>query len=264
VKTRILKREPQGVLSIETGFALLLHIANSGLAMTVAEVAGAAGFTPAKTHRYLVSFEQSGFVVSHSHGRYELGPSAVLTGLAAQHRMDEFRLVENALSQLQKRTGATASAVVWGNHGPTIIRRMESSRAVTVTTRVGSVIPITRSSSGIVFAAFLSPALVAPYIEQELAVLAVGPRKAAITRASFVQKVADTRRQGVAVIEGDFVAGVNAIAAPVFGPDGGIWVSLAILGPHGSFDMSVGGLPRTTLLEVTRALSARVGAQLQD
>jgi DNA-binding IclR family transcriptional regulator len=264
MKIRVLKREPQGAQSIEVGFSLLDHLTRVDHPLQVAQIAEAAGFTTAKVQRYLNSFEQSGFVIRHAAGGYELGPSAVLVGLAAQHRIDEFRLVEDALVKLQQLTGATASAVVWGNHGPTIIRRIEPARAVTVTTRVGSVIPVTRASSGIVFAAFLPPELVNAKIAEELGMHTPTSRQKELARSRFAGKVEDARKYGIATVEGEFVKGVDAIASPVFGPGGEVWVSLAILGPHGSFDLSPHGFPKTTLLEVTRALSVRVGADLQS
>ena len=57
---------------------------------------------------------------------------------------------------------------VWGEHGPTIVRWEEISRAIAVNVRVGSTMPLLRSATGQVFGAFLPDEVTAPFVRPEL------------------------------------------------------------------------------------------------
>ncbi|OPX53822.1 IclR family transcriptional regulator, partial [Oceanospirillum multiglobuliferum] len=63
-----------GIQSIEVGFRLLEVLTNEPRAMMLRDLAKLAQMSPAKAHRYLVSFQRLGVVAQDPvSGRYELG-----------------------------------------------------------------------------------------------------------------------------------------------------------------------------------------------
>jgi DNA-binding IclR family transcriptional regulator len=84
------------------------------------DLAGAAGMSAAKAHRYLVSFQRLDLVVQDARGRYDLGPAALHLGLALQ-RLDPVRLARERLPALQAQIPHTLALAVWGNRGPTLV-----------------------------------------------------------------------------------------------------------------------------------------------
>jgi len=71
---------------------------------------------------------------------------------------------------------------------------------------------------------------------------------------------AEIRRHGVSRVSGGAVAGVSAMAAPVFDEAGEIVLSLTAIGPTAIFDSRLDGALATALRRSARALSKQLGA----
>lgn len=252
----------QGVQGVEIGMHLALTLAREPGPLALGALARAAKLPPSKTHRYLVSLCRSGVVVQNAlTGEYALGPALIRLGIAAQGHVDEFRLAEEAMARVHEATQATATVAVWGSHGPTIVRRKESFRPVTVITRIGSVLPMSASAAGRLFAAYLPPAVTKPFVDREFAGgLRVTYMGRALDRRGFERLLAEIRRDGLSRVKGDFLAGVDAIAAPIFNHAGEIAMTLAILGGQGSLDLALDGAPCRALRRIAAETSVRMGA----
>src|SRR5579864_3458057 len=97
-----------GIQSIEVGFRLLEVLTNEPRAMMLRDLAQRAGMSPAKAHRYLVSFLRLGVVSQDPlSGRYELGGFALQLGLARLARVDGVKLARIALAELRDRLDLT-------------------------------------------------------------------------------------------------------------------------------------------------------------
>jgi DNA-binding IclR family transcriptional regulator len=256
------KKPQQGVNGVEIGLRLAFALARAPGPMALKELARAAKLPPSKAHRYLVSLCRAGMVRQDGpNGRYDLGTGALELGLAAQRRLDEFRLAEEAIGELYELTGLTVGLVVWGDHGPTVVRRKEGTHPVTVSTRVGSNMSVIRTNAGRLFAAFLPKVLTAPFIEAEFKtggpVLDMGK---AIDRAGFEQVLARVREQRLCRNRGDTVAGIDAVSAPVFDHDGRIAMVMSIMGARGAIDLALDSPPVKQLVRVSNELSLKLGA----
>lgn len=256
-------KESQGVQSLETGVRIAFALSELPGPVSLAELARKIGLSRSKTHRYLVSLCRCGLVAQDGrNGHYDLGLAAVQLGLAAQGRIDVYRLADELLDQLVDRTGFSSSVIVWGNHGPTIVRQKESMDAVTVNGRVGSVLPVTNSASGRIFAAYLPRHLVDPFIEAEFN-RGMCPRNMGepIDRLGFEELLAQIRREGVARISGDLLVGVDALAAPLFGAGGTLAMVITVVAPHGAIDIRPEGSTSQAIRSLCRELSERLGGR---
>lgn len=249
----------QGIQSIEVGGRLLEALAAEPQPMMLRDLAAAAGMPAAKAHRYLVSFARMGLVEQdEATGRYGLGPFALQLGLAGLARLDPYRLALPALSELSASIDQTVALAVWGNHGATIVRWLESSHPVTASLRTGAVMPLTRSATGRVFLAFLPAAQTSRLAREEVALNA----RSGLAPASgdeVAKLVEQTRRHGVARAVNDMVPGVSGLAAPVFDCNGTLVLALVSLGYSGAFDATWDGPVATALREGAGKLSARLG-----
>lgn len=163
------EKPQQGVRSVESGMRVVTALARSMGAMSLKDLASAAGMPASKAHRYVVSLIRSGMVEQDdATGRYDLGPAALELGLAALGRLDMVKLGTSALKQLQEQIDETVALAIWGNRGPTIVRWMEASRPVTVNVRLGSVMPLLCSAIGRCFLAHMPRTRIQDLIEQEL------------------------------------------------------------------------------------------------
>lgn len=248
-------QERAGIQSVEIAATLLEALAVSLGPLPLTQIAAAAGMPPSKAHRYLVSLCRTGLVRQDGRsGRYDIGPRGLALGLAALGRLDAVTVASDALRGLSEAAGATANLAVWGDHGPTVVRFEESSHPVRVNIRVGSTLPVGASAIGQVFAAFLPPPVIAPFRAAE----AVRDAEAVSDRA-FGRVLDDIRAQGVSRSIGSYIAGVTALAAPVFDAQGRIVAVMALLGHEPSLDASWQGRPIAALRESADAVSRQLG-----
>jgi DNA-binding IclR family transcriptional regulator len=254
------RREAQGVQGVEIGMRLVSALASADGPLALRQLAQATGLAPSKAHRYLVSLCRTGLVEQFGRlGEYDLGQGAVTLGLAAQQRRDEYQLADETAGGLRDATRQTVSVIVWGNHGPTVVRRKEWLRPITVFTPIGTVLSVTASASGRVFAAFM-PEVAGPLIAAEFS---SGSKPTylgrALDRKGFNSLLAAIKKQRLSHVRGDLVSGIDAWAAPVFNHERRIAMVLTTLGTHGTIDLTASGKHARALLRAADDLSRRLG-----
>lgn len=256
------KSDKTSVQSAEVGLNLLVTLAENGGDLPLSTLSAHAGMAPAKAHRYLVSLIRAGFVEQDPRSeRYTLGAQAIRVGLVALGRLDMMEEATNALYRLRDRIDETVLLAVWGAHGATVVRRVDASRPVTVNARIGSVLPLLRSATGLVFGAFLPKDVIEPVLASELASLRDGAQPALATTPQAAQKLFDSVRQsGIGFVDGARLVGIQSFSAPVFDASGDLTCALTTLGPTGSFDDRPDGPTALAVRDVARDLSARLGS----
>ena len=256
---RDMAKTQRGIQSIDVGGRVLAALTRSSGAMMLKELAEAAGMPAAKAHAYLVSFCRLGLVEQDAvSGRYDLGAFALELGLLALNRLDAVRVATAEMTGLAARTGHSTAIAVWGNHGPTVVRLVESVHPVYVNMRTGTVMELHLTATGKVFAAFASAA----QIEAHLASASTRQRsELRRALAAIAPELDQVRRRGLARAQGHPVPGVNAFSAPVFDHTGEIALVLTVLGAAAEFDATWGSLIAADLRAAARRVSDRLGAR---
>ena len=261
--------EPQraGIQSVEVGFSLLDVLATAGSALMLRDLALKAGMSAAKAHRYLVSFQRLGLVVQDAGTtRYDLGPAALKLGLASLSRIDAVRLARTRLNPLMTQIGQTLALAVWGNQGPCIVHWEASSQAMTVNLRLGDVMPLLSSATGLCFAAFMATRQSAVntrlkmLLKDELArAEKLGRRDLPADMVQIAALLDEARQQGVARVVNTLLPGVGGFCAPVFDADGHMVLGMVALGSLSTFDADWAGKVATPLKAAARQLSSDLG-----
>jgi DNA-binding IclR family transcriptional regulator len=254
-----------GIQSVEVGFALLEALMQAPRAMMLRDLAQAAGMSPAKAHRYLVSYQRMGLVTQgDGDTRYDLGPAALKLGLATLSRLDAVQLARSRMDALMDEIGHTVAIAVWGNHGPVIVHWQEPARAVTVNLRLGDVMPLLASATGRCFAAFAPSSWVAGLLKAELAQLAKTPRFGMPSNAAQAHALLEeTKKLGMGRVVDTLLPGISGLAVPVWDAGGRICMSLVSLGSSASFDAGDGkeiGTVAKALFRTAAQLSAELGS----
>ncbi|MCR9220535.1 MAG: IclR family transcriptional regulator [Alphaproteobacteria bacterium] len=210
----------RGLQSVHTAVEVLQALVRGRGPMTLGEVAEASGLSASKAHRYLASFTAKGLVVQHGRsGAYALGRLAVDIGLAALGRMSLVNAAADGLPELSAKTGATALLSVWGPDGATIVRIERSERLVATALSLGARLPLLNSATGHVFLAHLPERVAAAELRREARTAPVGRERPEAIRARV-------RAAGFASVDGQFIPGLAAIAAPVLDAQG--WPEAAV------------------------------------
>ena len=250
-------RTSRGIQSVEVGGQLLKALARSGRRMALKDLARDADMTPAKAHPYLVSFGKLGLIEQDPvSGHYGLGQLAVQLGLISLQQVDPVRLAIAELPGLALALGCTVSAAVWGSGaggGPIIVRVEEGPRAVNVTMRHGIPASLRHTGTGKVFAAFM------PAAQVQAALVAQGEPDA-WADPTFEAELARIRTLGLSQVREELIAGISAMAVPVFDGFGRLALAIAAMGPSALLDLNPDGPQAQTLKTLGQQLSLRLGA----
>ncbi|MGO9996071.1 MAG: IclR family transcriptional regulator [Steroidobacteraceae bacterium] len=254
------KQKPRkGIQSIEVGHRLLQVLAAAPGPMALRDLAVAARMPASKAHRYLVSYGRAGLVEQEGEsGHYGLGGFALELGLAAMGRLDFVSVALPVVRELSKDLDQTVALAVWGNHGPTIVRWVGGESPVSATLRVGSVMPLSRSATGLSFLAFLPESRWQALLKRELADNARNDLKPQ-TVGELADQLREIRSSGISS-GSNFIAGVTGIAAPVFDDSGSMVLALIALGYSAGFEARYAQIS-SALLQAAKRLSKRLGSK---
>jgi DNA-binding IclR family transcriptional regulator len=220
--------QPQGIKSIEVGARVLTALEQGRGPMGLSEVARGADLHPAKVHRYLASLIRTGLASQNpTSGLYDLGPASRRLGVEALRRTDAVSTVSAYAMELRDQTGHTANVGVWTDAGPTLVRWDTGAHALPIVVRLGSTLPLLDSAFGFVFLAYLPEAITREVIKAQ-------QRQGTTRRASAaeIREIRETTcRDRFARTTNQMIFGLAALAAPVFGPGGGLEVVLGLVLP---------------------------------
>lgn len=252
-------KSSHGVQSLEIGIAVLKVLVESGSAMMLKEIAAAAGMSPPKAHRYLVSLVRSGLVEQdNNNAKYDLGPLAIPLGLAAVDRLDRVKLGLSSISELRDLTNETTALSVWGEFGPVMVRWERPRRPITVNVVTGNTVSLLATSTGRLFAAWMPSEAIRPLLEREL-------RQERSTEFKNLEQVEralqEVRAKGYSFVrDSDYASRVLGLAAPVFNFKNNISMAVSIVGVEGISDLGPQSLALAELMRTAAALSKRLGS----
>jgi DNA-binding IclR family transcriptional regulator len=204
-----------GVKAIEVAGRILDLLARSQQPVALRELAAAGHMSPGKAHRYLASFVASGLAQQDAATRrYALGPLSMHLGLAALNSHQPLRDAIALMRNLRNRLDETMVLSVWGAQGPTVVHVEESSQPVIMTMRIGAVLPMLATATGLVFSAFLPKHFTEPLVAEALTARDCS-NLFARNRAELDRLIAAVRLQGYAYNHGHLMRGVSAAAFPL-------------------------------------------------
>jgi DNA-binding IclR family transcriptional regulator len=260
VATQSMETSRRGIQSIEIGSRLLLELGRKVRPMALREVAKAAGMTTGKAHPYMVSFLRVGFVTQNDAGQYELGPLALQLGLSKLQRMDPVKEASHVIEKLAQVTGQGVAVAVWGNQGPTIVRMEEPVEPLHVNLRTGTVMSLTGTATGRLFAAYMPHKVVEKFLAEELARSGHSPTAASVKAVHELEaNFAEIRKHGLSRTRGQPIPGIDALVAPVFNAEGHIVLGLLVMGPSTTFDSDWEGKIAKPLRAAAAEISRHIG-----
>ncbi len=227
-------RQSGGIQSLDAALKLLNAMGGYLRPMSLSELARDCGMPPSKVHRYLTSFLNAGLVVqAGKSGKYDLGQGAIALGLAALARHDFVNRASDALPELCLESGLTVLLSVWGTHGATVVRWERAATPTVTSMGLGTILPLLNSATGRAFLTWAPPAPLQAIREEELR----AARKASSTVNSQLRTEQDIERmtetfrmRGFSSVEGRYIPGLVAIAAPILDWQGRAQCVITLIG----------------------------------
>lgn len=208
-----------GIQSLDAALRLLHAMSERRSPVSLSELARECQMPPSKVHRYLASFQRAGLVAQAARsGKYDLGAGAVSLGLSALARLDFVNRASDALPDLCTESGLTSLLAVWGNQGATVVRWERSATPTVTSMGLGTTLPLLHSATGRAFLTWAPPAPLKAIWDAELRNARKNPAilNDLAPNGRGLEKLIETiRAQGYASVDGKFIPGLVAIAAPI-------------------------------------------------
>lgn len=254
------EHKARGIQSIVIGFNVLETIADAPGPMALKDLSAATAMAASKLRFYLVSFMQLGLVSQDpASGHYGLGPAAVKLGLSAIEKLDVVRTSRGEMMALADALGYTVFLAVWGSHGPTVVDRVDGRNRTVLEIRVGSVLPLSSSAIGRVYATFMPKAATSPLLQREKKQRSGTGLVQNIEEFDLEKMQREIRVSRLARASGTLLAGFTAIASPILDRAQMPLAVISVIGPIGLMDDLPSGAPARALLEVVTRLSRQIG-----
>jgi DNA-binding IclR family transcriptional regulator len=182
-------------------------------------------------------------------------------GLAAIARHNFVNNAADGLPNLSNETGMTVLLSVWGNDGATVVR-WERGVSPTVTSMgLGTTLPLLNSATGRAFLAWAPRAAVQKAYDSELRRAARNPAiipDLTPTKAGVCELVETTKKHGFASVDGKFIPGLVAAAAPILDWQGEAQAVITLVGVDPD-----GVLPGAPEIKALQAFCTKRSAQRQ-
>jgi DNA-binding IclR family transcriptional regulator len=237
------------VAAVQRAVAILGELADARTELGTNEIARRTGINVSTISRILATLV-SGGLVEHvaATGRYRLGIGVVRLANAVHERLDIRSLARPHLEELAGSTKETVTLSVPGEHGAITLDFVQSPLSVRSVAEVGRPSAAHATAVGKVFLAqggTLPRGDLPAYTERTIVDLAV-----------LEVEVARARERGWAEALGEREEDLNAVAAPVLGPDGALAAILGVQGPAVRFNPRAMRSAAELLMERAALISA--------
>lgn len=259
-----LNKATQGVdKTLTKGLLLLEAISRSERSRGVSDLASELSLTRSNVHRLLQTLIASGFVSREVGGdRYVLTSKLWRLSRMQRHHNALLSLVHPVLSEFVAETGESAAFAIVEGKNIVMIDQVETPHSVRVFYSVGDTHPVDHvllsgrgiSALQLVVYAFRPKAEVLRALEtisQEL-----GHPPSYVT--DQMARIDVVRREGHALVQGEWVEGANAVAAAVTGKDGELVGIMVSFGPAHRMPPSVLEALRLSTCQAAARLSAQL------
>lgn len=222
--------EPGSETPVERNLRVLRCVADAGRAISLAEMAELSSLPKGTLHRLGVKLVETGFLTRDIDDRsFTTGPALRELAFATLNNGVVRGLRHEVLSALVSMVGETCNLTTLDGARILYLDRVEAQWPLRLTLEVGSRVPVHCTASGKLFLAMMPPRDAAALIEG-LALDALTSRT--ITSAKALQKECERIREaGFSEDREEFIAGLIALAVPVFDRVGAMRAALALHAP---------------------------------
>ena len=207
---------PDFVEALARGLDVLACFDGSRPAMTLSEVASAAGLARPTARRLLLTLEELGFVRS-ADGVFRLTPKVLSLGTAYVSGLGLWDIARPHLEDLVGRTGESSSMAQLDGSDIVYVARVAVPKLIALRVEIGTRFPAVQTSQGKVLLAALAP--------DRLAAVLAEPSRSGLPATARLHddlesELVQVRARGWALADEELAPGVRSVAVPVRDADG--------------------------------------------
>jgi len=241
--------------------AIITHLTTDRAPQGVTEISKKLGLSKSGTYRILSSLKRAQWVVQDpTTKKYNLGRGALELGLSMVSQLDIRNISLPYLNELSKITHEASMLSARVGLERIYIEQIQSSHEVRQIVEMGRRFPLWSGAPGKAMLAYMEENEIEQVInnlrQSGVSVLASGQ---VIDTDKLREELAEIRKQGFAVSVGERLAGVAAVAAPVFGRDRRFIGAISAGGPLSRFNVDLASSYGPLVSQVARKISLQLG-----
>ncbi|QFU84882.1 IclR family transcriptional regulator [Natronorubrum aibiense] len=218
--------------SVERAFKLIDELAENGSG-GVSELAERLDMPVSTVHDYLQALVATGYVTVHD-TEYRTTTRFLEVGHRQRHRLEVFKAVRDELEDVASETGEHATLLIEEDDQAVILAVQEGPDAVNLFAYPGARMPLHATAPGKAMLAHMTDDRVDEIIDRQ-GLVAVTSQTITDPDVLFEQ-LESIRQQGYAIDEGERIAGMVCIAAPILDKSDRIRGSICVCGPQSRID----------------------------
>lgn len=248
------KRPAQGDPVIDRAFGLLAAFDASHRSLSLGELSRRSGIPTSSTLRLASRLMAWGALERDAGGRFSIGLRLWEVASLAPRGQGLKQVALPFMGDLEQVTRQHVLLAVRDGNDALLVERLSAHRAMPVLYRVGGRLPLHSTGVGLVLLAFADPAFQESVLAQPLV---QQPENVPVPADALRRRLADVRREGLAIFRRGAPQPLVTVAAPVFGPDDEVAASLSVLVPPERIEPRLlGPAVRTAARAISRGLGA--------
>ena len=201
--------------SLDRAFSVLEMLGHASRGLSLAELVRQSNIPKSTLFRILVTLQKRHCVVWDEENRsYRLGSMLWSLGSSFLDQSDIYRMAAVHMKDLAEKTRETIFLGEMEDDEVVYLRRMESPRSVTVVKKLGQRVPMHCTATGMAMLAFMPREQIDAFLERTT--LAAFNEATITDRQALLERLSQIKRDGYAVVDGEFNEELLCISAPVF------------------------------------------------
>jgi IclR family transcriptional regulator, KDG regulon repressor len=246
------------VQPVSKALRVLVHVAEKGHGVPLAEVAAEVRLPKTTVFRYLQTLVAAEFLHHDAENdHYSVGHRfrALARADTSLQRLRELALPE--MAELRRAFNETINLGIMVDGHIVYIDMMESGHALRMQTRIGDRDPVHSTSLGKAMLAFLPEAECAALIRRSLRARTA---RTVVDQPALLRQLAKAKRLGYAIEIGENEDGAMCIGAPILDGANRPLAALSLSAPEKRLTRTVAASAAAALCDAARRVSARFGA----
>lgn len=178
---------------------------------------------------------EANFLAENDHGRLTLGVALVQIGVSALDKLDVRDFARPVLRALSNETGESSHLAVLNGNKSILLEVIDSPHPIRIASRPGTLVDLHCSSTGKIFLAFAVPDPVECCNGLELV---AHTKNTNVSVEAVLASIEQTRKDGYALDNEEYLPGVRCIATPVMNALGRTIAAIGITASTSTFTKS--------------------------
>ena len=221
-----MKKATYSAPSVKKAFKILYAISGAPNGLGISDLARNLKIGKSTIHGIATALEEMGVLVRDPfHKRYTVGYSLLELSRTAYGRNDLKELARKPMEKLMETIGETVFLGVLNGDRVTIVDVVESQNEMKITSPPGTRLPLLAGATGRVLLSQIENEKAKEMMQKKGLVRYTS--KTVMDHRQFLKEIEQVRKQGYAVDDEEYMAGVRAVAAPLpwaSSPPAALWV----------------------------------------